>query len=81
MPEGPLLVLWKDQTKSFIGKTIKETDNNTKLDAKRMEGKTITDIKTWGKHFLVCFDDFTLRTHFLMFGDLFINKKNHPKSQ
>lgn len=75
MPEGPLLVLWKEQTKGFIGRTITSVENNTKLDAERMLGKTITDIKTWGKHFLICFDGFTLRTHFLMFGDLFINKR------
>ncbi len=79
MPEGPLLVMWKEQTQSFIGKKITEVENTTKLDAGRMKGKTIKDIKTWGKHFLVCFDDFTLRTHFLMFGDLFINKRKPPE--
>ena len=79
MPEGPLLVLWKEQTESFVGKKIKEIENNTKLDAERMKGKTITDIKTWGKHFLICFDDFTLRIHFLMFGDLFINERKPPE--
>lgn len=79
MPEGPLLVLWKEQTKSFIGKTITGIETTTKMDAQRMNGKTITGIKTWGKHFLICFDDFTLRTHFLMFGDLFINKRKPPE--
>lgn len=79
MPEGPLLVLWKEQTKGFIGKKIIGVHNNTKLDAERMNDKVITDIKTWGKHFLICFDGFTLRTHFLMFGDLFINKRKPPE--
>ena len=78
MPEGPLLVLWKERTQSFIGKTIVDIENTTKLDGDRMKGKTIRDIKTWGKHFLICFDDFTLRTHFLMFGDLFINTRKPP---
>ncbi len=79
MPEGPLLVLWKEQTKDFVGRKVTGVENNTKLDAERMMGKTITDIKTWGKHFLICFDGFTLRTHFLMFGDLFINKRKPPE--
>lgn len=79
MPEGPLLVLWKEQTKSFIGKTITGIENTTRLDAERMNGKAIIDIKTWGKHFLICFDGFTLRTHFLMFGDLFINTRKPPE--
>ena len=79
MPEGPLLRMWKEQSEHFIGKKIKEIENNTKVDAGRLQGKTITNIKTWGKHFLVCFDDVTLRTHFLMFGDLFINHRKPPE--
>ncbi len=79
MPEGPLLVLWKEQSEGFIGKTITGIENNTKLDAERMQGKKIIDIITWGKHFLICFEGFTLRTHFLMFGDLFINKRKPPE--
>ena len=79
MPEGPLLVIWKEQTKSFVGKKIVGIENTTKLDAERMNGKTIQDITTWGKHFLICFTDFTLRAHFLMFGDLFINKRKPPE--
>lgn len=79
MPEGPLLVLWKEQSHSFIGKQITGIENNTKLDAERMNGKKIIDIKTWGKHFLICFEGFTLRIHFLMFGDLFINQRKPPE--
>ncbi len=79
MPEGPLLVLWREQTNNFIGRTVTGIENNTKLDAERMMGKTITDITSWGKHFLICFDGFTLRIHFLMFGDLFINKRKPPE--
>ncbi len=79
MPEGPLLILWKEQTQSFTGKKITEVENNTKLNATRMNGKTITSVKTWGKHFLICFNNFTLRIHFLMFGDLFINQRKPPE--
>ncbi len=79
MAEGPLLVMWKEDIQSFIGKKVTGVENNTKLDADRMQGKTITDVKTWGKHFLICFDDFTLRIHFLMFGDLYINRRKPPE--
>ena len=41
--------------------------------------KQSLDVKTWGKHFLICFDDFTLRIHFLMFGDLYINRRKPPE--
>ena len=79
MPEGPLLVMWKEQVQEFIGKKVTGVETTTKLDAERMNGKTITDITTWGKHFLISFDNFTLRTHFLMFGDLFINNRKPPE--
>ncbi len=79
MPEGPLLVLWKEQSQSFVGKKVIGVENTTKLEANRMEGKTIREIKTWGKHFLIRFDNFTLRTHFLMFGDFFINRRKPPE--
>ena len=58
MPEGPLLVMWKEQTESFTGKQLTNIENYTKLDAERMKGKTIQAIKTWGKHFLICFRRF-----------------------
>lgn len=79
MPEGPLLVLWKEQTKEFIGKTVTAFENNSKLDVERLQGQSIHDIKTWGKHFLICFGKVTLRIHFLMFGDLFINQRKPPE--
>lgn len=79
MAEGPLLVMWKEDIQPFIGKKITAVENNTKLDADRMLGKTFMDVKTWGKHFLICFEDFTLRVHFLMFGDLYINHRKPPE--
>ena len=36
--------------------------------------KTILDFKSWGKHFLICFDGFTLRVHFMLFGSYRINE-------
>ena len=79
MAEGPLLVMWKEELQPFIGKRVMAVENNTKLDADRMLYNTILDVKTWGKHFLICFDGFTLRIHFLMFGDLFINRRKPPE--
>jgi len=79
MAEGPLLVMWKEDIQPFVGKKVMAVENNTKLDADRMLNKSITKVKTWGKHFLICFDDFTLRIHFLMFGDLYINRRKPPE--
>jgi endonuclease-8 len=39
-----------------------------------MAGKKITDFKSWGKHFLICFSGFTMRIHFMLFGSYRINE-------
>jgi endonuclease-8 len=74
MPEGPSIVILKEEVQSFKGRTIIEVSGNSKIDQSRMAGQTITDIKSWGKHFLICFDGFTLRIHFMLFGSYRINE-------
>ena len=73
MPEGPSLVIAKEEMSSFIGKKVIAVSGNSKIDKDRMLNKKIRDIKTWGKHLLLCFDGFTIRIHFLMFGTYYIN--------
>jgi endonuclease-8 len=75
MPEGPSIVLVKEDTKIFIGKKILTVAGNSKIDQNRLVNEKITDIKTWGKHLLICFKSFTLKIHFLMFGSYRINEK------
>ena len=83
MPEGPSIVILKDAIQPFKGKKILEADGyGKKLDFGRLHGTKITDIKTFGKHLLICFKDFTIRVHLLMFGSYRINddkKDKNPK--
>ncbi|HMR18077.1 MAG TPA: endonuclease [Sphingobacterium sp.] len=79
MPEGPSIVIAKEQISPFIGKRIIAVGGNSKTDIKRMENRDLLDVKTWGKHLLLCFDEFTFRIHFLLFGSYRINEvKNVP---
>src|SRR5690606_23454155 len=55
-------------------KTILAVAGISKIDQQRMIGKTIIDFKSLGKQFLICFDTFTLRVHFLLFGTYRINE-------
>lgn len=64
MPEGPSIVIAKEEMTVFIGKKIIEANGNAKIDIDRIEDKVLTDVKSWGKHLLLCFDDFTIRIHF-----------------
>ena len=79
MPEGPSIVILKELVQSFKGKKIINVEGNSKLDIQQIAGQTITDFKSWGKHFLICLDDFTVRIHFMLFGSYRINEKKEAK--
>lgn len=73
MPEGPSIVIVKENLAPFIGKRIIGIEGNSKMNIKRLENETLDDVKTWGKHLLLCFNGFTFRIHFLLFGTYLIN--------
>jgi endonuclease-8 len=75
MPEGPSIVILKEQVQQFKGKKILKVSGNSKLDIARMEGQKIIDFKSWGKHFLICFKTFTVRIHFMLFGSYRIDEE------
>lgn len=58
-----------------------EVSGNSKLDIQKLKGQVITDFKSWGKHFLVCFRKFSVRIHLMLFGSYLINdtKKAIPR--
>lgn len=81
MPEGPSIVILKEAVQSFVGKKIiRASGNSKKVDFKKLEGTKITDFKSWGKHFLICLPQLTLRIHFLMFGSYRINESKAGSS-
>jgi len=73
MPEGPSLLIAREEMQRFIGKKILRVSGNTKVEKERMANKKLLNIRTWGKHLLLCFDRFTVRIHFLMFGKYLVN--------
>ncbi len=75
MPEGPTIIILKEEVQSFIGKKIIIVEGNSKLDIQRLYGKKIINFKSWGKHFLICFNGFTVRIHFMLFGSYKINEQ------
>ncbi len=75
--EGPSLVILKEDVAPFKGKIIKVAKGYAKLDFSLLQHKKVVDFKTWGKHFLICFKNFTVRVHFGLFGNYRIN--DHKK--
>jgi endonuclease-8 len=80
MPEGPSILILKEKLLPFKGKKVIDANGYANgFDADMLVGKTLTDIKTWGKHTLLCFPKFTVRIHMMLFGSYHINepvKKN-----
>jgi endonuclease-8 len=81
MPEGPSIFLLKEEVRSFNGKKILKVTGNSKTDIQRLKGQKIIVIKSWGKHFLICFKSFSLRIHFLMFGSYRVNEKRPGRTE
>ena len=75
MPEGPSIVILKEQVHQFRGKKILHVSGNSKIDYHQLESKKVIDFKSWGKHFLVCCKGITLRVHFMLFGSYRINER------
>jgi endonuclease-8 len=76
MPEGPSLVILCEETQGFVGRrVVAASGNSSVIDPQRLVGQQVHSIRSWGKHFLIEFDGFSLRVHFLLFGSYRINER------
>lgn len=78
MPEGPSIVILKEQVAAFAGKKILAATGNTKVDIDGLRGQKVIAFKSWGKHFLICLPGVTVRIHFLLFGSYSLNGQTKP---
>ncbi|MES2952019.1 MAG: DNA-formamidopyrimidine glycosylase family protein [Pseudomonadota bacterium] len=75
MPEGPTIVILREQAAGFVGKTIVRAHGNSKaVDMDSLAGQQIIALRSWGKHFLVQLPTLALRIHFMLFGSYRINE-------
>lgn len=82
MPEGPSLVILKEQAARFAGQTIVRADGNVRaIDPARLVGQRIVALHTWGKHFLIETPDIVLRIHFLLFGTYRIDERRDKQAR
>ena len=81
MPEGPSIIIAKEAATEFTGKKIISVSGNSKQDIQRLAGNKILEFKSWGKHFLICFTNFTVKIHFMLFGSYRVNegKESPPR--
>jgi endonuclease-8 len=81
MPEGPNLIMLKERLIPFKGRRVTAASGYAKnVDPEMLKGNTLGDIRTWGKHLLLVFEDFTLRIHQGLFGSYKINQPVKKKA-
>ena len=75
MPEGPSIVILREQAADFSGRRVMRVEGNSRLDLQRMRGRTVQRLCSWGKHFLIVFPGFAMRVHFMLFGSYRIDER------
>jgi endonuclease-8 len=80
MPEGPSILIAREEMESAIGKKVLKVAGNSKVDIASLQGQKLEEIGTWGKHLLLFFTNQVVKIHFMMFGSYVINKpkKDRP---
>ena len=75
MPEGPSILHLKNQLLPFKGKIVTEAGGYGPMPTGWINGKKLSDIKTWGKHLLFIFSNGTVWVHLGLFGDVLVNER------
>ncbi|MGE6528952.1 DNA-formamidopyrimidine glycosylase family protein [Pseudomonas sp. NPDC077382] len=75
MPEGPSIIILREEVAEFTGKPIERAEGSAKIDRTRLVGQRVRSFRSWGKHFLIELDDVSLRIHLLLFGSYRINER------
>lgn len=82
MPEGPSIVLLKEQIQGFIGHPVINVRGNSKAGIDKIEGTSIKGIHSWGKHLLISLsNDLTVKIHFMLFGSSSVNEKKQNRNE
>lgn len=79
MPEGPSIVILKEAVQPFKGQTVIGVSGNRKINLERISGRKTLDFLSFGKQFLIKFEDFSIRIHLLLFGTYRINERKETE--
>lgn len=76
MPEGPSIVILREEAAHFAGQRVLRASGNSKqVDPQRFVGQKLIELRSWGKQFLMRFPEFSLRVHFMLFGRYLIDQR------
>ena len=74
MPEGPSIVILREQATRFVGHEVRRAEGNAKIEMARLKGETLSEWLSYGKESLLVFDGFYLRIHLLLYGRYLIDE-------
>jgi endonuclease-8 len=75
MPEGPSILILREETERFAGQRILRAEGNSKVDLQRLQGQRVKALRSWGKHFLIELEHVVVRIHLLLFGSYRIDER------
>lgn len=75
MPEGPTIVLMKEDLQKFAGEKVIEVSGSEVPENSGIEGEILRDIKTFGKQTYLIFDTIIFKVHLMMFGSYSLYKR------
>lgn len=78
MPEGPSIILMKENLLPFVGQQVTEVSGNAQFEKEPFIGQTLLEIRTFGKQTYLVFEKAAIRIHLLMFGSYSINEQTKP---
>jgi endonuclease-8 len=79
MPEGPSIVILREETKKFVGKIIRKASGNSRLDKDSLIDQRVRSIRSFGKQFLIELPQLTIRIHFMLFGSYAIDARKENR--
>ena len=78
MPEGPTIVLMKEDLQKMVGEKVVSATGNAKIDKDELVGKVLKEIRLYGKQTYLVFDEVSVRIHLLMFGSYEVEEQTKP---
>ncbi|CAD7813038.1 Formamidopyrimidine-DNA glycosylase [Chryseobacterium aquaeductus] len=68
MPEGPTIVLMKEDLQKFVGEKVIKVSGSEVPENSKIKGEILRDIKIFGKQTFLIFDTIIFKIHLMMFG-------------
>lgn len=75
MPEGPTIVLMKEDLQKFVGEKVIDVDGSEIPKESEVKGEILREIKTFGKQTYLIFDKIIFKIHLMMFGSYSLHER------